>query len=679
MAALLHALSANQRLIWQMQRLLPQSPIYCQAIAGRIMSALNLHAFQRTCQWLLDRHGSLRTTYETKDSEPVRVVHPHQPVSVRVHDAFEWDDDELQQRFDGEVHRVFDLGMGPLMRVHVFLGSSGQDRLLLTFHHIATDFYSLMLILEDIRSLYPVACRDGAPPSAPPSTYDDFVRWQAQFLDSDEGERQWRFWSNRASEPVELLRLPLDHPHPGTTSYVGATHQFAVGSDLTARLRALASASSATMNAVLLAGFQALLHRWCGEPRFAIRTIVSGRSMPAFSQVVGHFANAVPVLADFSDDPTFRTAVSRSRQSVADAVEHQDLPIAVLAERLQRDGPVGANRSSDVMFRLQTPHRFRTELRTQKMPQGQEISAARSPGTRMDLGGLVVELFNPIRSVTYHAVDLELVEAGGEVAGYVHYRSDLFQPSTIAGLAERYVQLLDSVTTEPDERLSHIAGWHESQTRAGTRLSRQDQPCVPIDCWGISVDLRDVEAALREHPSVRDAAVACAGPPERPMARLAAHLVSDRPDRLVLERELRQYLGERVPSYLIPAIFVFSNVPERRLDGHLDPALQSSGAASAAVNSVCHRPRTATEGKLVRLWQRVLGLDAIGIFDNFFVLGGHSLVAAQLSALIAAEFGRDLPLGALLAAPTVAELAAHIDLICGGDAGYASSEAPAPR
>lgn len=79
--------------------------------------------------------------------------------------------------------------------------------------------------------------------------------------------------------------------------------------------------------------------------------------------------------------------------------------------------------------------------------------------------------------------------------------------------------------------------------------------------------------------------------------------------------------------------------------------------------------RTLTENRVARLWQRLFGLDALSIHDNFFALGGHSLLAAHLSALVCSEFGQDLPLGILLASPTVAELAAHIDQagVAGGE------------
>lgn len=656
----MHPLSGNQRLIWQMQRLLPGNPVYGQAIAWRILSEFDVHALRRTCQWLVDRHAALRTTYGVRAGQPVQIVHDRQAVSFRIHDARDWDEDELQVRFDREVYRVFDLETGPLMRVHLFMRTPGQHRLLLSFHHIAADFYSLMLILQDIRAWYPLACRGEEPPPSPLATYADFVRWQTAFLEGAEGDRQWQFWRANATAPVEVLRMPADDPRPAVTSYAGMTHQFTVQDDLTSRLRSLAPSISATMNAVLLGGFQALLHRWCGQSRFSIRTIVSGRSEPDFAHVVGHFANAVPLYADFSDDPAFTTVVDRTRQSVTAAIEHQDFPIAVLAERLGSAGHAIESQASDAMFRLQIPHRFRTELREQRMPEGPGTSVVQARGTRLDFGSLVAELFNPIHSVAYHGIDLEFVEAGGALSGYLHYRPEMFRAATITRLAEEYVRLLASAVEDPGRRVSALDAGHTSAAVPRARPVDESGSRAQTHCWGVRVDVRDVEAALREHPGVHDAMVAPSGT-ERSVTRLIAYVVADNPSSV--ERELRRHLEERIPRYLVPAVFVFRSVLPRGLDGGPDrAALSDPGELTSALDAECRKSRTPTEERVARIWRSLFGLDALSLHDNFFALGGHSLLAAHMSVLLCAEFGQGLPLSLLLASPTVAELAAHIDL-----------------
>jgi acyl carrier protein len=561
MAASTYPLSGNQQLVWQMQRLLPGNPLYCEAVAWRILSEYDVHALRRTCQWLVDRHAALRTTYRLRGGELEQIVHETMPVAFRIHDARDWDDEELGVRIDREVYRAFDLEAGPMLRANLFLRAPGQDRLLLSFHHIAADFYSLMLILEDVRVLYPLALTGGEPPPPPATAYAGFVRWQATLLAGPDGARQWEYWRTLMAAPIETLQLPADAACPDVKSYEGRTHQFRMGGSLTARLHALARGLSVTMNVLLVSGFQVLLRRWCGQPRFRIRTIVSGRTEPEFARVVGHFANAVPLLADFADDPPFTTVVGRAKRAMVSAIEHQDLPLPELARRLRREGTSAATLSSDVMFRLQIPHRFRAELREQRMPDGSEGGVLAAAGTRMDFGGLVAELFNPIRCVAYHALDLELVEAGGEIAGYLHYRPDMFAAATTAALADSYIRLLANAAENP-----------------GQRVTALDVPIV-----------RDPDAAVVRSPET--------GP--RSAARIG-------------------------------------------------------------------RPRTAAEERAAQVWQQVLGVDAVEVNDTFFGLGGDSLAAAQVGAILWAEFGQDLPLGMLLASPTLAEFAAHVERLAAG-------------
>ncbi len=174
---------------------------------------------------------------------------------------------------------------------------------------------------------------------------------------------------------------------------------------------------------------------------------------------------------------------------------------------------------------------------------------------------------------------------------------------------------------------------------------------------GFRVEPGEVEAALRAHPGVGEAVVAVRDDaPGGPL--LVAYVVADgdgAPDG-----ELRAWLRERLPEHMVPSAFVALEriplTPNGKTDRRALPAPEG-GAGPAAYTP----PRTSAEELLAEIMADVLGLERVGVHDNFFDIGGHSLVATRVVARIRRELGIQLPLRALFDAPTVAELAGLLD------------------
>jgi acyl carrier protein len=125
-------------------------------------------------------------------------------------------------------------------------------------------------------------------------------------------------------------------------------------------------------------------------------------------------------------------------------------------------------------------------------------------------------------------------------------------------------------------------------------------------------------------------------------------------------QELRQYLRERVPDYMVPsAIMELDQLPLTR-NGKLDRSRLPAPVFGPKQETFV-APRTSTEESLAQIWSEVLNVERVGVNDNFFDLGGHSLLATQVFSRMQELFGFELPLRALFEAPTVAELAERVD------------------
>jgi amino acid adenylation domain-containing protein len=183
-------------------------------------------------------------------------------------------------------------------------------------------------------------------------------------------------------------------------------------------------------------------------------------------------------------------------------------------------------------------------------------------------------------------------------------------------------------------------------------LGRAD---AQIKHLGYRIEPAEVAAAIREFPGVAEAVVVSDGAGGD--ARLVAHLVSDGPVRA---RELRAFLRDRLPDYMVPAAYARIDAVPLTAHGKLDaaalPPVPREAAASEAGFSP---PRDEIEAKLADIWRQILLVDRVGIHDSFFDLGGESMQAARIVASARGMLGADVGVAAIFDAPTIAELAAY--------------------
>jgi amino acid adenylation domain-containing protein len=445
-----YPLSYTQRSMWFLHKFAQGSVPYNVMFAWRIRSALDPAAMGRAFQHLIDRHPILRTTYPERNGKPYQRVHPHLEAPFRITDAAAWDDERLELALAHEGHRPFDLERGPVIRMSLFSRSADEHVLLLSMHHIATDFWSLVVLLNELAAAYRAELAGETPSlTVLQARYTDFVRWQEALLVSPAGERQWLYWQKRLAGGVPPLNLPTARPRPPAPTYRGEGYGFALPEGLTAKVQQLAKAEGITLYTLLLAAFQVLLHRYTGQEDFGVGSPAAGRSKAEFERVQGFFANTVVLRADCSGNPAFRSFLRRVRDTVLDALAHQDYPFPLLVSRLPVDRASGHSPLCQVVFVLQRPPRS-----TVGSVHGSASPFAGPPGSgtgmRLDLGGISLEPVVLRQELTRFDLDLNMLELGGLLAGWIQYSTDLFDRPTIVRLAGHFQALLEGIVADPD-------------------------------------------------------------------------------------------------------------------------------------------------------------------------------------------------------------------------------------
>jgi hypothetical protein len=175
---------------------------------------------------------------------------------------------------------------------------------------------------------------------------------------------------------------------------------------------------------------------------------------------------------------------------------------------------------------------------------------------------------------------------------------------------------------------------------------------------GFRIEPGEVEAALGGHPGVANAAVVVDG--EAADKRLVAYVVAADPQAPPGVGDLRRHLVDRLPPYLVPDLFVTLPALPVTDHGKLDRAALPAPTAAQSGSDEPVAPRNETEAGVAAICAELLGLERVGVHDDFFAIGGHSLLAMRLVSRVNRTFGVDVPLRLFLPSPTVATLAVAV-------------------
>ncbi|WP_405574639.1 condensation domain-containing protein [Streptomyces sp. NBC_01167] len=476
-------------------------------------------------------------------------------------------DDDGMRVLNQEARRPFDLSAGPLPRALVVRHGPQDHTVLLTFHHIAIDGGSLETVADELSQLYAAAVDERPHTQPEPPQYADFAR--REHAAAKRLGEGLDHWVRRLAGATPV-RLPRPAHSPGGRAAVARTT--ALEAPVLPALREIGRQRRATLFTVSLAASFAALHRMTGEEDLVIGCAGTHREGAAMRNLVGLCVNTLPIRVNLSGDPDFGTLVERVRDALLEAQQHRDVPFDLILERLGAgargaDGTALVRVSADVL---------------------REPTALRLPGTvaePVDIG-----LDEAKFDLSFGLVDSD------SPACIVQFGQSALDSAAGDRLADDFGALLSAVAADPGLTLSRLGGG--------------PQAIVADDC-------HPAEARLRADSRIADAAVPV--PAAGPLIAYAVLRETGGPSPAQLRSDLRAAL----PRESVPAAVTLLDAMPRTADGSLDAARLPGAAAVPAPQG----PRAlAVTAAFAELLGRVPAPD-----DDFFVLGGHSLIAVQLA------------------------------------------------
>jgi amino acid adenylation domain-containing protein len=436
-------LSFAQERLWFIERMQPGTGLYNLGTGLRVGMAVDREVLERAVNEVVRRHEVLRTRYVTEGERTVQVVSPSLRLAVPLLDVSGsgQPEVELSRVAMQEAQAPFDLVQGPVARFTLVRLGSDDHVILATLHHIATDGWSMEVLVRELVALYQ-AFAAGRPSPLPELTlqYADYARWQRGWLTGSVLEEQLSYWRGQLATAPTVMALPTDRPRPAVQSYRGATHEVVLPRGTLSAVEALAQRQGATVFMALAAAFQTLLYRYTGEPHVVCGTPIANRTRSELEPLIGFFVNTLVLHTDLGGNPRFREVVERVKKVTLDAYAHQDLPFEKLVEELRPERTLSHHPLFQVSF-------------TYHAGSGAgEAEAGRSPGLA------------PLSGTT-SKFDLSLVvyQRQGELVGTFEYNTDLLDAATVARMGGHLATLLGSAVADPEQGIDELELLLESE------------------------------------------------------------------------------------------------------------------------------------------------------------------------------------------------------------------------
>ena len=561
----------------------------------------------------------------------------------------------LRHAIDSLAQEPIPLHGAPLFRTRMFRLGEEQHVWFFMPHHIIWDGWSFDLLYQEMAALYAHQMeKPGAADPLPPLAidYGDFAGWHHQFLKSDALQKQVDHWLSIIDPKLPPLDIPADRKRPARMSGLGSTEWLYLPEPLVARLREHARQQHTTPFMTLLAVWALLLHGLSRQPTLRIGTPVRGRELPELEQVMGFFVNALPLTFNFGNDQASDRAPAHASPDSATPAgmaagagvrEHAPRTISQLLEQV-RQTVVTAFGNSDVPADriLQAMGPSRDESRP---PLWQAFfSFQEATARQLQWGNLHDKPLYVLQPGTAEDLGLWFLANGNHLVGGLQYNTDIFDALRVRRIAEAYQLLLtcwlDSAPDTPlADMLTHIPTAvlcgvdHPVTTLPSTPAaapqagSTQPSSTAPVHQPGFGEEIGIEKVAARTPPSgaapAREGIGTGHAAAREVIAAAQASAAADTPATM-------------------PATAAASATEQgssERTQAAPSPDAAADGVATAEA-PLPAEDAGSMEATLTGVWADLLGTDDIRPDDNFFDLGGHSMLVMQAIARMEVLTGR---------------------------------------
>lgn len=453
-AAALPFVNAQQAGLWFIHETDPGCSAYHIVFGAEVTADAELGArVGQILDDLMSEHDALRIAFRPGTDGPTQWVHDSVPLDIRHTDARGVDPHTVRERIRTDSRTPFDLSRPPLWRVHLYRTAASTWVFTVVMHHIAADFWSLALLLSEVRSRL-----EGTPSrfTLDGAAFADYAEQQHSFLAGEKAAALLRGEGERLADVPPGLDLYGDRPRPPAPSYDGGSAPFTLSVAAGETVRQLARETSSTPYMALLTAYFVLLSRLSGQSDILVGTPTSGRVRRQLRDAIGNFVNTVVVRGEVDERSTYRGLLSSVRGQVLEAMRAQELPFPWLVRELapQRDpSRTPLYQAGFAWDRLP----FLTDM-------DEFFLLEPGPAAGLSIAGATVRPYPLPQQEGQTDLWIEMgAEKDGAYAGVLRYNTDIFEAGTARELAATFVTTVETLVRNPDEPLHSLVRGDERQ------------------------------------------------------------------------------------------------------------------------------------------------------------------------------------------------------------------------
>jgi NRPS condensation-like uncharacterized protein/acyl carrier protein len=403
-------LSFAQERLWFIDKLEGSAQYHLPSVL-RLKGKLNKSALEFALKNIVNRHEVLRTVMIETEGKGYQKVLSKDGWNLNDADGSQFKNkkEDLKNEILRIVNMPFDLSKDHMMRGHLINLGDNDNLLVLTLHHIASDGWSVSILVSELAELYKSfeEKRDAVLDELKVQ-YADYSIWQRDYLKGVVLESKLDYWKKKLGN-AEPLHLPTDFPRPAIQGKSGAVKEFIIDKELTDMLQILSRQYGATLFMTLISVFKVMLFRYSNQNDISVGSPIAGRQQKEIEKLIGFFVSTVVLRSDLKSEETFTELLEQVKSTTLEAYEHQDTPFEKVVEAVvkQRD--------------MSRSPLFQVALGLENTPEVPEIRS----------GDLV--LSNEVIESNISKIDLffNIKETDKGLQGIIEYCTDLYKEETI--------------------------------------------------------------------------------------------------------------------------------------------------------------------------------------------------------------------------------------------------------
>lgn len=441
-------LSFQQERVWFLQQLQPENTAYNFQLSFWLKGQLQTELLAQSLTEIVARQQLWYTSFHQQDGIPYQRIEQPFEVELQLESLMHLNEQDkkvhAQRLLDELSQTAFNVNELPLIRWKLLQLDTDLYQLIQVEHHLVHDGWSVGLFLKELQHIYQAKLAGTTHILAPLSiSYADFCLWQREVLTGPYFSQMEQYWLKQLANCPTQLGLPYDYNRPAVPSFRGDSEMFHLPDGLYSQLRQFGKQQGYTLYMTMLAAYYVMLSRYSQQTDICVGAGAASRNLPELQPIIGMMVNSIVLRTDLSGNPSFLQLLDRVKTTCLGGYSHQDMPFEHLVKKLCPSRTGHANPLFQTMF----------SFHDAEVPE-------------LNFGGL--EVFAQVKTNKSAKLDLNIIVAPqaeqrvGKVSerpAYAvvtwEYSTELFSRKTILDMIDTYLQLLDSLTRQPELPITH--------------------------------------------------------------------------------------------------------------------------------------------------------------------------------------------------------------------------------